>query len=328
MDNDRINDEIIEENLEESMEEGRIELQADVSEVRIDAWLSKNTDGLSRSYIQKLIEDGAVTVNNKATKANYKLKAGDIVVIDLPAPEKLDVLAEDIKLDILYEDTDIIIINKPKGMVVHPAAGNYTGTLVNALMKHCGDSLSDINGIIRPGIVHRIDKDTSGILVVAKSNRAHEKLSEMLKEHNINRIYVAVAEGIIREETGKVDAPIGRHPIDRKKMAVNTKNGRRAVTHFKVLERFKDTTYLELKLETGRTHQIRVHMSFIGHPLLGDEVYGKKKKISGLEGQALHARLLGFNHPVTGEYIEFEAPPPESFNKLLEELRSRKEDVI
>ena len=320
-----INDEITDENAEEISDDGKIELQAEVSDVRVDAWLSKNTDGLSRSYIQKLIDDGFVTVNNKVIKSNYKLKSGDVVLVDLPVPEKLDVLAEDIKLDILFEDADIIIINKPKGMVVHPAAGNYTGTLVNALMKHCGESLSDINGIIRPGIVHRIDKDTSGILVVAKSNRAHEKLSEMLKEHDINRIYMAVAEGIIREESGKVDAPIGRHPVDRKKMAVNTKNGRRAVTHFKVLERFKDATYLELKLETGRTHQIRVHMSFIGHPLLGDEVYGKKNQKFGLEGQALHAKLLGFRHPVTNEYIEFEAPPPECFNHLLEELRSRKE---
>jgi 23S rRNA pseudouridine1911/1915/1917 synthase len=234
----------------------------------------------------------------------------------------LDIKAENIGLDILYEDEDIIVINKPRGMVVHPAAGNYTGTLVNALLKHCSGSLSDINGVIRPGIVHRIDKDTSGILVVAKNNNSHGKLSDRLKEHDIRRVYIAVAEGIIPEESGKIDAPVGRHPVDRKKMAVNVKNGRRAVTHFKVLERFKETTLLELKLETGRTHQIRVHMSYIGHPLVGDTVYGRKKQKYNFEGQALHARLLGFVHPSTDKYMEFEAEPPQVFKALIESLRN------
>lgn len=299
-----------------------IELQSDVSDVRIDAWIPQKTENLSRSYVQKLVDDGLVTVNGRNVKANYKLKTGDIVHVNLPEPEKLDIVAEDIKLDILYEDPDIIVINKPKGMVVHPAAGNYSGTLVNALMKHCGESLSDINGVIRPGIVHRIDKNTTGVLVVAKSNRAHEKLSEMLKEHDVNRVYVAVAEGIIREDSGKIDAPIGRHPVDRKRMSVNTKAGRRAVTHFKVLERFSGFSLLELRLETGRTHQIRVHMAFIGHPLLGDEVYGRKKQSYELKGQVLHAKVLGFKHPVTGEYMEFTAELPEYFKDLLQKLRN------
>lgn len=312
----------VEQDEEEQVSVGVVELCSDVSDVRIDAWIPQKNDRLSRSYVQKLIEEGRVIVNGRNTKANYKLKTGDIVLINLPEPEKLDIVAEDIALDILYEDTDIIVINKPKGMVVHPAAGNYTGTLVNALMKHCGDSLSDINGVIRPGIVHRIDKDTTGVLVVAKSNRAHEGLSEMLKVHDIKRVYIAVAEGVIREDTGKIDAPVGRHPVERKKMAVNTKAGRRAVTHFRVLERFAAHTLLELRLETGRTHQIRVHMAYIGHPLLGDEVYGRKKQPLGLKGQVLHAKVLGFRHPVTGEYMEFEAELPEYFTGLLEKLRN------
>lgn len=298
-----------------------IELTADVSGIRIDSWLSGKVGDYSRTYIQKLVEDGSVTVNGGAVRTNYKLKEGDNVSVNIPAPEKLDVRAEDIKLDILYEDDDIVVVNKPRSMVVHPAAGNYSGTLVNALMEHCKGSLSDINGVIRPGIVHRIDKDTSGVLVVAKNNSAHEKLSEKLKDHDIKRIYIAVAEGIIREDSGKIDAPVGRHPVERKKMSVNTKNGRRAVTHFKVLERFTDATLVELRLETGRTHQIRVHMSFIGHPLVGDNVYGKKKQASGIEGQALHARLLGFVHPATGEFMEFTAEPPEDFRQLVERLR-------
>jgi 23S rRNA pseudouridine1911/1915/1917 synthase len=244
-----------------------------------------------------------------------------MILVRIPSPEKLDIKAEKINIDILYEDDDIIVVNKPKGMVVHPAAGNYTGTLVNALMEYCGDRLSDINGVIRPGIVHRIDKDTSGVLVVAKSNTAHEKLSDMFKDHDITRRYVAIVEGIIREDTGKIDAPIGRHLVDRKKMAVNTKNGRHAVTHFKVLERFKDATCVELTLETGRTHQIRVHMSYIGYPIIGDEVYGRKKQRYGITGQVLHAETLGFKHPITGSYMEFSTDIPEYFKRFLEKLR-------
>jgi 23S rRNA pseudouridine1911/1915/1917 synthase len=299
-----------------------IELTADSAEKRIDAWLPEKLGKYSRSYIQKLIEDGSVTVNGRTVRTNYRLKAGDNVRLVVPPPEKLDVCAEDIDLDILYEDKDLIVINKPRGMVVHPAAGNYSGTLVNALMEHCKGSLSDINGVIRPGIVHRIDKDTSGVLVVAKNNNAHEKLSEMLKKHDMNRVYIAVAEGVIREDSGKIDAPVGRHPVERKKMSVNTKNGRHAVTHFKVLERFSGATLVELRLETGRTHQIRVHMSFIGHPLVGDIVYGRKKQAADINGQALHARLLGFVHPGTGEYVEFTAEPPEDFKRLLEKLKN------
>ncbi|AEV68726.1 RluA family pseudouridine synthase [Acetivibrio clariflavus] len=298
-----------------------IKLISEENGTRIDAWLSKMLDKYSRSYIQKLINDGLVLVNGTAVKSNYKVRMKDDITVQIPEPEVLDIVPEDIDVPILYEDEHIIVVDKPKGMVVHPAAGNYSGTLVNALMKHCGDNLSSINGVIRPGIVHRIDKDTSGVLVVAKSNEAHEKLSMMLKEHDINRVYIALVHGIIREEAGKIDAPIGRHPVDRKKMAVNTKNGRRAVTHFKVLERFKDATMLEVKLETGRTHQIRVHMSYIGYPIIGDTVYGRKKDKYNIEGQALHAKLLGFVHPITNEYMEFESELPEYFVKLLEELR-------
>lgn len=299
-----------------------VELTADV-EKRIDAWLPAKLEKFSRSYVQKLIEDGGVTVNGKAVRASYRLKAGDAVRMTVPPPERLDVRAESIDLDILYEDDDLVVVNKPRGMVVHPAAGNYNGTLVNALMEHCRGSLSDINGVIRPGIVHRIDKDTSGVLVVAKNNTAHEKLSELLKKHDIERVYVAVAEGIIREDSGKIDAPVGRHPVERKKMSVNTKAGRRAVTHFKVLERFSGATLLELRLETGRTHQIRVHMAFIGHPLIGDPVYGRKGQRPEIDGQALHAKLLGFRHPTTGEYMEFTAEPPKEFRDLVERLNEK-----
>lgn len=288
---------------------------------RIDAWLSGSLGNYSRSYIQKLITDGLVFVNNKSVKSNYKVKFNDEVLVKIPEPEKLDVVPEKIDVKVLYEDDDIIVVDKPKGMVVHPAAGNYSGTLVNALMDYCGDSLSDINGVIRPGIVHRIDKDTSGVLVIAKSNAAHERLSEKLKVHDIKRIYVAVVDGVIREDSGKIDAPIGRHPVERKKMAVSTKSGRKAVTHFKVLERFKDATYIEVRLETGRTHQIRVHMSYIGFPIIGDEVYGRRKQKYDVKGQALHAKILGFEHPLKNEYMEFEAGLPEYFVKLLDELR-------
>lgn len=293
---------------------------------RLDVWLTITLGKFSRSYIEKMIEDGSTSVNGKTVKAGYKLRNGDKINVSIPDPKPLEVKAEKILLDVIFEDADIIVINKPRGMVVHPAAGNYTGTLVNALLEHCKGSLSDINGVIRPGIVHRIDKDTSGVLVVAKNNNSHWKLSEKLKEHDIQRVYVAVAEGVITEDSGKIDAPVGRHPVERMKMAVNTKNGRRAVTYFKVLERFKNATLLELRLETGRTHQIRVHLSFIGHPLAGDTVYGRKKQKSGFEGQALHARLLGFVHPVTGNYVEFEAKPPKEFEELIERLKNNQVD--
>ena len=296
-------------------------ITSDDSGKRLDIWLTAKLEKYSRSFIEKLIEDGNAVVNGKNVKTGYKIKNGDKIDVMVPEPRILDVKAENIALDILYEDHDIIVINKPRGMVVHPAAGNYSGTLVNALLEHCKESLSDINGVIRPGIVHRIDKDTSGVLVVAKNNSAHSQLSERLKEHDIQRVYIAVAEGVIREESGKIDAPIGRHPVERKKMAVNVKNGRRAVTYFKVLERFQSATLLEVKLETGRTHQIRVHMSYIGYPLVGDPVYGRKKQQYELNGQALHAKLLGFIHPSTGEYMEFEAELPEDFKALLEKLR-------
>lgn len=288
--------------------------------IRIDAWLFGKLKDYSRSYIQKLVNDEMVLVNGKTVRSNYKVKSNDEIVAKIPEPQVLDVSAEDIRIPILYEDEDIVVVDKPKGMVVHPAAGNYSGTLVNALLSHCGDNLSDINGIIRPGIVHRIDKDTSGVLVVAKSNAAHEGLSRKLKDHNIERVYVALVHGIIREEQGKIDAPIGRHPVDRKKMAVNVKNGRRAVTRFKVLERFHDATYIEVALETGRTHQIRVHMSYIGYPIIGDTVYGRKNDAYDINGQALHAKKLGFIHPIKGEYMELESPLPEYFKELLGRL--------
>lgn len=290
---------------------------------RLDVFLTENFDDLSRSYIDKLVSEGRALVNGKRVKSGYKIKAGDKVQISIPSPEPLEVKAENIDLDILYEDNDIIVINKPRGMVVHPAAGNHTGTLVNALLNHCKDSLSDINGVIRPGIVHRIDKDTSGVLVVAKNNKSHSRLSEKLKEHDIQRVYVALAEGIIAEDSGKIDAPIGRHPIERKKMAINMKNGRKAVTYFKVLERFKSATLVEARLETGRTHQIRVHLSFIGHPLVGDPLYGKRKQKIDFKGQALHAKLLGFVHPAREQYVEFEAALPKELEELIEKYRQQ-----
>ncbi|NTV90253.1 MAG: RluA family pseudouridine synthase, partial [Clostridiales bacterium] len=277
---------------------------------RLDAWVSSKVTGFSRTYIQKLVEDGSITVNGKSMKTNYKVKQDDNIVLNVPLAVLPDIIPENIPLDIIYEDNDIIVINKSKGMVVHPAAGNYTGTVVNALMAHCGSSLSDINGVIRPGIVHRIDKDTTGILVIAKNNRSHEELSKLFKIHSISRVYKALVEGVIREETGTIDAPIGRHHTDRKKMSVNMKNGRRAVTHFKVLERFSEATFIEVTLETGRTHQIRVHMAYIGHPVLGDTVYGKKNQPFKTEGQVLHAGHLGFIHPTAGEMVEFDSDLP------------------
>jgi 23S rRNA pseudouridine1911/1915/1917 synthase len=296
---------------------------ADDDGQRIDVWLAKHMEDHSRSHIQKLIQTGQVMVNGIIVKSNYKVRKGDNINISVPEAQILNVEPENIEIDILYEDDDIIVVNKPKNKVVHPAAGNFSGTLVNALLSHCKDSLSDINGIIRPGIVHRIDKDTTGVLVVAKNNRAHEVLSQKLKNHDIVRVYEAIADGVIKEDEATIDAPIGRHPTDRKKMAVNVKNSREATTHFKVLERFPKHTYIECRLETGRTHQIRVHMAYIGHPLLGDKVYGKKKQPFDLEGQVLHAKVLGFEHPISGKYMEFTAELPEYFKDILRDFRGR-----
>lgn len=290
---------------------------------RIDRYLSDELEDRSRSYIQKIMKEGYVKVNQKPVKSNYRLSFGDSVEVTLPEAKEPDIVPENIPLDILYEDQDIIMINKPKQMVVHPAPGHYSGTLVNALMYHCGDELSGINGCMRPGIVHRIDMDTTGSLVVCKNDKAHQSLSEQLKVHSIRRIYVAIVHGNIKEDSGTVNAPIGRHPTDRKKMSTHCKNGRDAVTHYKVLERFGDYTYIQCELETGRTHQIRVHMASIGHPLVGDEVYGPKKcPFKGLQGQILHARTLGIIHPTTGKYLEVNAPLPEYFIELLDRLRN------
>ena len=290
---------------------------------RIDRYLSDELEDRSRSYIQKIMKEGYVKVNQKPVKSNYRLSFGDSVEVTLPEAKEPDIVPENIPLDILNEDQDIIMINKPKQMVVHPAPGHYSGTLVNALMYHCGDELSGINGCMRPGIVHRIDMDTTGSLVVCKNDKAYQSLSEQLKVHSIRRIYVAIVHGNIKEDSGTVNAPIGRHPTDRKKMSTHCKNGRDAVTHYKVLERFGDYTYIQCELETGRTHQIRVHMASIGHPLLGDEVYGPARQPFSLEGQTLHAGVLGFIHPRTGEYVEFSAPLPAYFEELLEKLRKK-----
>lgn len=298
-----------------------IKLVSDADGIRIDAWLADKLKEYSRSYLQKLIEQDLVYVNGNKIKTKYKLKTGDEISINIPEPVKLEIVPENIPLDILFEDDHILVINKPKGMVVHPAAGNYSGTIVNAVMSYCGDNLSDINGTIRPGIVHRLDKDTSGALIVAKTNQAHKIISERLKERDIERIYIALVKGIVKEDSAKIDLPIGRHPVDRKKMCVNTKNGRKAVTFFRVLERYNDSTYVEVSLETGRTHQIRVHMSHIGHPVIGDEVYGGKQKGCDIKGQALHARCIKLFHPITKKYMEVEAPIPEYFIRLIEEKR-------
>ena len=298
-------------------------LQIEVTEggERIDKFLSREMPDFSRSYIQKLIKEGKVCSGGEPVRSSYKVREGEEIQVFLPEAREPEILPENIPLDILYEDEDILVVNKPKGMVVHPAAGHYSGTLVNALLYHCRDSLSGINGVLRPGIVHRIDMDTTGSLLVCKNDRAHRILAEQLKEHSIKRVYHAIVHGVIREEEGTVDIPIGRHPVDRKKMSIRTKNGRRAVTHYRVLERFQNYTYISCRLETGRTHQIRVHMAHIGHPLLGDRVYGTQKCPFSLEGQTLHAKTLGIVHPSTGGYMEFDAPLPEYFEKLLTKLR-------
>ncbi len=289
---------------------------------RIDRFLSDINPDISRSYIQKLLLDGNILVNGNSAKSNYKLRLGDSICMTIPEPEEIDILPEDIPLDIVFEDSDILIVNKPKGMVVHPAAGHYTGTLVNAIMYHCKDQLSSINGVLRPGIVHRIDMDTTGLLVVCKNDLAHQSLAEQLKEHSITRKYMAIVYDNILEDEGTVNKPIGRHPIDRKKQAIDVKNGREAITHYRVLERLNGKyTLVECQLETGRTHQIRVHMASIHHPLLGDQVYGPDKNPFHLHGQTLHAGVLGFIHPRTKEYVEFHSDLPEYFQSLLERLR-------
>ena len=298
-----------------------VTVEKEFSGNRVDKFLSEQFLDLSRSYIQKLIKDGHVTANGKIVKANYKLNALDTLALDKPELQEPDIVPENIPIDILYEDEDILIVNKPKGMVVHPSAGHYSGTLVNALMYHCKDQLSGINGIMRPGIVHRIDMDTTGSLLVCKNDFVHQDLAEQLKEHSIQRIYHAIVHGVIKEDEGTIDAPIGRHPIERKKMSVNYKNGKHAVTHYKVIERFKNYTYIKCQLETGRTHQIRVHMAHIRHPLLGDAVYGPAKCPFKLQGQTLHAKTLGFVHPRTHEYIELDAPLPDYFISLLNKLK-------
>ncbi|MEY8352150.1 RluA family pseudouridine synthase [Lachnospiraceae bacterium 54-53] len=290
--------------------------------VRIDRYLSDRCGDISRSYLQKLLKDQAVLVNGQSVKSNYKVNAGDQIELSVPEAVEPEIVPEDMELDILYEDKDIILINKPKGMVVHPAAGHYGGTLVNGLMAHCRRDLSGINGVLRPGIVHRIDMDTTGVLIACKNDMSHNSIAKQLKEHSITRKYFAVVHGILKEDSGTINAPIGRHPVDRKKMSVNQRNGREAITHYTVLERFKQYTYVECRLETGRTHQIRVHMASIGHPLLGDAVYGPAKCPFPLQGQTLHAGVLGIIHPGSGEYMEFSAPLPEYFEKLLKKLRT------
>lgn len=288
---------------------------------RIDKYLSEEFEGYSRSFVQKLIKDGYVTVNEKPVKSNFRVTHSDVLNIQLPELTEPQIVPENIPLDIIYEDDDVIIVNKPKGMVVHPAAGHYSGTLVNALMYHCHDNLSGINGVLRPGIVHRIDMNTTGLLVACKNDFAHNSLAEQLAVHSITRKYNAICYNAFNEASGTVDAPIGRHRVDRKKMAVDRENGRRAVTHYRVLDNFKKFAHIECELETGRTHQIRVHMSSIGHPLLGDDIYCNAKSPYNLQGQTLHARVLGFVHPRTGKYMEFEAALPEYFQKILKDLK-------
>ena len=292
--------------------------------IRIDKYLASRLPDYSRSFLQKLVGEGQVLAEGKPVKSNYTISAGEQISLSVPDAVEPEIVPEPIPLDILYEDASLLVINKPKGMVVHPCPGHYSGTLVNALMYHCKDQLSGINGVMRPGIVHRIDQNTTGSLVVCKTDAAHRFLAQQLKDHSITRKYRAIVHGNLKEEEGTVNAPIGRHPVDRKKMAVNERCGRNAVTHYRVLERFGSFTYLECRLETGRTHQIRVHMASIGHPLLGDDVYGPSRcPIPGLTGQTLHAMTLGFIHPETGTYMEFEAPLPEYFENLLEKLRRR-----
>ncbi len=295
-------------------------LTADREGERADALLSRLAPGLTRSAAQKLLERGAATLDGKPVRKNDRPAPGQVVVVRLPDLEPIGLIPQNIPLDIVYEDGDVVVVNKPVGLVVHPAPGHPDGTLANALLYHCGSSLSGINGELRPGIVHRIDRDTSGLIIAAKNDRAHLALAAQLQDHSLARTYEAVAVGGLKEDSGTVDAPIGRHPVDRKKMAVDPKNGRRAVTHWSVLARYPGYTHVECRLETGRTHQIRVHLSSIGHPLLGDAVYGAKKPVPGLAGQCLHARRLRFLHPATGEAVELECPLPDWFQEILRKI--------
>lgn len=295
--------------------------QDDLTETRIDRCIADMYEDMSRSYIQKLIKDGLVFVNGRVCKASYRVNEGDIISFTAPDAVLPDIEPEDIPLDILYEDDDVLVVNKGKGMVVHPAPGHYSGTLVNALMYHCRDNLSGINGVMRPGIVHRIDMDTTGSLLVCKNDKAHMSIAAQLKEHSINRVYTAIVHGVIKDDEGRIEAPIGRSEKDRKKMAVNAKNGKEAITNYRVVERYDKFTMVKCKLETGRTHQIRVHLSSIGHPIAGDELYCPLKPPCKLNGQALHAGLIGFVHPSTGEYMEFCAPLPGYFGKLIDIIR-------
>lgn len=289
---------------------------------RLDKFLSEIYPEQSRSFFQKLIKDNQILVNDKIEKANYRIKCDDIINITIPDAVETQIVPENIPIDIIYEDDDVLIVNKPKGMVVHPSAGHYTGTLVNAIMYHCKESLSGINGEIRPGIVHRIDMDTTGSLIICKNDESHVNIAEQIKVHSVNRIYEGIVIGNIKDDEGTIEGPIGRHPIDRKKMCINEKNGKPAITHYKVLERFGNYTYVQFKLETGRTHQIRVHMSSIGHPLLGDQLYSSgKSPYKNLQGQTLHAKTIGFIHPKTNEYVEFSAPLPDYFEKMLNQLK-------
>lgn len=300
------------------MEQFSYQIGVGEDDERLDIWLTTAVSGLSRSYIQKCIKDGQVSVNEKPAKAGYRLRVDDEVSFLIPEAAEPEVEAEDIPLAVLYEDEDVLVVDKPKGMVVHPAPGHYSGTLVNAVLWHCKGQLSGINGILRPGIVHRIDRDTTGSLIVCKNDQAHRRIAEQLKQHSLNRTYRAIVHGVLETEAGTIEAPIGRDERDRKRMAVNVKNGKEAVTHYQVLKRFREYTYIECRLETGRTHQIRVHMTSIGHPLLGDEIYGARKTPFHLKGQTLHAHKLGFLHPRSGAYVEVEAPLPEYFTRLLE----------
>lgn len=306
--------------MSENLNEFYFVITEELEDERVDRALSELIDSLSRSYIQKLLSEGGITVNGKSIKSSYRVKSDDQIRVIVPAAITPDIVPENIPLDILFEDNDVIIVNKPKGMVVHPAPGHYSGTLVNALLYHCSGELSGINGVLRPGIVHRIDRDTTGSIIACKNDKAHACIAQQLKEHTIVRKYHAIVHGNLKDDEGTVHTLIGRHSSDRKKMAVLKVGGKEAITHYKVLKRFEKYTYIECRLETGRTHQIRVHMAYLGHPLLGDTVYGPANCPYKLEGQTLHAKILGFCHPQTNEYIETDAPLPEYFNRLLKIL--------